>query len=658
MKKIIFVLTLSLFLLPLFAGASFSHDLYYGMTNNSDVKDLQTFLSGKGFFSGQSTGNFFSLTMAAVKKYQASKNIITTGRVGPLTRQAVNNDLAGAGSSLPSSSAGSSSSQAFSGTLDLSISSALSNQSISVPQTKFELADFTLKNNTTEPINVNKIEVDLTFQSLNNSYISNLYIVYGNNTSSVNLNSNPYNYWAVNFQLPAGGSTEISLLGDISSLTPLNSKLDTSMLVSGVSSKSSVSIYTNSNAVVTGQSTTLIQGSLNASKDNSAPVKKIVSGNQRVVAGIFNFASTGDSYVISELKFVVPGARNPYNALTTPSMPPLSQAVLLDSVTQNILTPKPAQIAYDGNEYFLDFSGLSIPVGMKGSQSVAISYDLSTVFSADNTNNDISPVLVYMKASNSRGVASDGVAGNYALNINAPIGGIPMPATGVTVNSLYVCRSMPIISAQAPNTTVPSGSRASIYTFNVSADKKGDVAIKQLNFTVTISDPNNNLPSLTNFLLFKNGVNYTSSVLIGANANNNYVGMGSPNGIGIGTNNIVVTFIGEDTIPAGTSNTYTLKAETKNFFKGAKGTPTISTFMPSDSDPSTTGSYLQTTLEPPIYGLSTSTTSLYAPKTYNLIWSDKSSAYNHSFTNGSSSKDWYNGFGVSLSSYTQVVAPQ
>ncbi|MFA5392423.1 MAG: peptidoglycan-binding domain-containing protein [Candidatus Paceibacterota bacterium] len=76
----------------------FNTDLSQGMTAN-DVKNLQIVLnknsstrvalSGAGS-SGNETTYFGSLTFAAVKNFQASKSIINTGYVGPLTRAALN----------------------------------------------------------------------------------------------------------------------------------------------------------------------------------------------------------------------------------------------------------------------------------------------------------------------------------------------------------------------------------------------------------------------------------------------------------------------------------------------------------------------------------------------------------------------------------------
>jgi len=93
MKKLILAFLVLLFI-PLVAGASIDTNLYYGLRNNSDVRELQELLIDKGFLTGSATGNFLSLTLKAVKQYQASEGIIQTGYVGTLTRTAINNDLA------------------------------------------------------------------------------------------------------------------------------------------------------------------------------------------------------------------------------------------------------------------------------------------------------------------------------------------------------------------------------------------------------------------------------------------------------------------------------------------------------------------------------------------------------------------------------------
>jgi len=90
MKKVITVVFL--LIMPLGASAQiFGRDLRFGLRNDSDVTKLQEFLTDKGFYSGPITGNFFSLTLKAVKKFQNKEGIKpVSGYVGVKTRERLN----------------------------------------------------------------------------------------------------------------------------------------------------------------------------------------------------------------------------------------------------------------------------------------------------------------------------------------------------------------------------------------------------------------------------------------------------------------------------------------------------------------------------------------------------------------------------------------
>lgn len=93
MKKTIILLTSLLLFIPLLASASFDKNLYYGIQQDSQVKELQEFLISKGYLEGSATGNFFSLTLKAVKNFQTDNNLPPTGYFGPLSRTTANNIL-------------------------------------------------------------------------------------------------------------------------------------------------------------------------------------------------------------------------------------------------------------------------------------------------------------------------------------------------------------------------------------------------------------------------------------------------------------------------------------------------------------------------------------------------------------------------------------
>jgi hypothetical protein len=76
-------------------SVNFLNDLYYGLSDNPEVKRLQEFLISKGYLAnGLNTGNYYSLTEQAVKKFQKDKKITpVNGRFGPKTRGAMNREI-------------------------------------------------------------------------------------------------------------------------------------------------------------------------------------------------------------------------------------------------------------------------------------------------------------------------------------------------------------------------------------------------------------------------------------------------------------------------------------------------------------------------------------------------------------------------------------
>lgn len=640
MKKIILVL--SLLLLPIFAQASIDQNLYYGMLNNDGVKQLQQYLITKGFLNiQQPTGNFGPLTLAAVKKYQATKNITTTGVVGPITRKAINTDLSSAADNtspnqnLSSNSVNTTVVAPFTGTLDLSTAASYSNLSIIPPQSKFKLADFFLKNNTTEAINLKTIEIDLATSSdlyITNLYVSKLYVVYANNKTVTVDTVSHNNYWTINYQLPVGQTIDLSVYGDVNSSIPLGSVVNASLLVTGASSVTSTTVSTNSNAVLSGQNITFGASSLTVGPSNFTPISRLVVSGQKVIGGVFQFSASSDSYVVSQLKFIVPGSI---------LGPIVLDAFLSDDNNQILSTAMPAPDISNVNNYVFSFN-INLPISLNSSKNITLNYDLVSAIDSKGTSINISPVLVYVKASNSNGTLIDGAVDNNR-NIVSSYGGISLPPSGITVNDIYVFRSLPTFKISSPAAIDSNNPNVNVYTFNIGADPKGDISVKQIIFSIAITDPNGDYPYLNRFTLFKGNVDYTGSVIIGTIVNNSYVGLTTDKGIGVGTSTVILTFNKEETIPAGKNQTYTLKAYPNNF-----KTSSFSTSIVPDTH-QLNNKYLRMAFTN-IYGLSATPTDTNITN-YNFLWSDKSALafFTHSDLNGFSTDDWYNGFGVTSS---------
>ena len=92
MKKTISLLIFGLVFIPAVSLASIDSNLSYGSQGQS-VTELQEFLIDKGYLQGQASGNFYSLTLRAVKAFQTAKGIPSTGYVGNLTRAEINSEL-------------------------------------------------------------------------------------------------------------------------------------------------------------------------------------------------------------------------------------------------------------------------------------------------------------------------------------------------------------------------------------------------------------------------------------------------------------------------------------------------------------------------------------------------------------------------------------
>jgi hypothetical protein len=387
-----------------------------------------------------------------------------------------------------------------------------------------------------------------------NIYVSNLYLTYGNNKTSILKNISYINDFQTDFKIQPGEAVDLSLYGDINSSVPKGSTINSSILVSGLSSNSNTVVNTNSNTAFAGQSTFFSTGSLSVASDSSDVSAKISVANQKIFAGKFLFSSSADSYNISELKFIIPNSNN---------ISAILNVILTDTDSQKIISTVSGKNNYNGGDLMFDFN-VNIPINLNSAKSLSVSYVLDAKNSYGAANVNLAPVLIYIKALNNNGDIVDGKSANYT-NIISNYGGINLPDRGVTVPEIYIFKSIPVITADALSYVAPNNSNLNLYNFNIAANPAGDISIKQITFDVTINDFNGVFPHLNRFSLLKDGKDYTYAATIGNVVNNNYISLTSDGGIGVGTNPVTVTFNTEENISAGTNHTYILKAIINNF---------------------------------------------------------------------------------------------
>jgi hypothetical protein len=235
---------------------------------------------------------------------------------------------------------------------------------------------------------------------------------------------------------------------------------------------------------------------------------------------------------------------------------------------------------------------------------------------------------------------------------------ISIPSYGITTNNFYVFKSIPTFTYRGANSSATNDSVTDLYKFNVSADSSGSVSIKQVKFQIKITSLNNGVPALNNFKLYKGDSDYTNSVSIGNVTDYGYIELESNGAIGIGaTNNVIVTFTSEETIPAGKTQEYTLKAKTNRFINSSTlGADYVTTTFASDSSKVADGnSYLGAIYSGVYFGLKQTRQADLSATAYNIIWSDRS-ATDHNDSLNYFSGDWYNGYKISTPSASQKIS--
>ena len=69
-------------------------------SQGNDVKELQTILKNKGYYTGKIDGDYANLTVEAVKKYQKNNGLTVDGWVGPVTCKKLNTNNSSSGDTI------------------------------------------------------------------------------------------------------------------------------------------------------------------------------------------------------------------------------------------------------------------------------------------------------------------------------------------------------------------------------------------------------------------------------------------------------------------------------------------------------------------------------------------------------------------------------
>jgi len=542
------------------------------------------------------------------------------------------------------------------GGLTLSKYTAYTDQSMVPPLTAAKIGHFTLTANTTEAVNVTTIQVNLN--PVVSSYASNLYVTFGDKTTSIKPSlTAASNEWSVNYSLAAGETKDLIVYADLKSTAVGTGYV--SVYVAGTTASSSTStvigtpdVYTAGTGGVQGQAIAMTTGTFTPAVNGDTPPAAIVAGGQQVVAGKYQFSTLYDSYTISDLRFTVNANTNA--ALNSAA---IVNAIVKDGDTVLKCGGNDCIVSYDGANAYFNFTGLSVAVPTNTTKVLTLVYDLSPgISSTSNTSQvDVTPTLDFVKYENSQGTQA--CVGTTDSDQGDPT---CSPATTyATSKELYAFKSIPAavlkdtVNVPATGTITAGNMNKDLYGWTVKADTKGDITVKQVKLTLSLSDAGGDSSLyLYAFKLYKNNDDISSLVTITDEDGHDLETATAALGANENSSQIIIYWTTEDTIGAGKTATYRLSATTSGFKTNSDtkvaGDDTVSVSMPTDTTVNgATIKYLTNHATLDYVQLCTSAEG--SQEDANFIWSDKS-ALDHGSTasiddndTASSSGDWANG---------------
>jgi hypothetical protein len=338
--------------------------------------------------------------------------------------------------------------------MSLAATSTYPSQSITTPKTAFKIGSFTLNGNSTESVNVNTFNLSLAVADTDTTGnltvandITNVYLVYGNTTSSIKATvATSGNTWSPSFVLPVNGSMTVEVYASLSSDFTATDTVLSSLLVSGTTAGSGQAVSTNSGSVLAGQTLTVAAGTVTASLDASTPASQLVDDSGTVTTLAAKIAAVTDSYTVTDA------------TVTVATCSAVSMVELLEGSTP--LQSKACATS-------LTFSGLNVAVAANTNKVLSVRLTMSPIgVGAGTTDSSLATVLTGFTARNSNGTSAAGTGS----------------ATGTAV---YAYKAVPLLTQVAlPNSSLAGGTMA-IAKFTVSSNGTGTIAWKQIELEIS-----------------------------------------------------------------------------------------------------------------------------------------------------------------------------
>lgn len=340
------------------------------------------------------------------------------------------------------------------GTLTLAKYSAFANQTITLPQTAYKIGDYRLTVGSTEGVNIDTIGVDLDTSSTTESFLQDVYIVYGGKTSTPKAVGAADLSFSVSEALAANGTMNIAVYANLPTTIGSQDTVISRLTVSGTAQNSGGTV--SSTADVVGQTISVGTGTLTTAVDASSPVVANVVGNSEPKVASFKYTASNDSFTVNEIGVTV-GA----NGATA-----ISELVFKDGGTEL------KRVAMNGTA--ATATGLTLAVPYNGTKVVDVYAKLGAIgIGYATTSANVLTTLSSTKYMNSNG---------STLWENT---------TGRAGTAQYVFKTKPTITNVALPTTVLTTGTVTVAKFTITADAGGTLAWRKLILTISSSTPTN-----------------------------------------------------------------------------------------------------------------------------------------------------------------------
>ncbi len=213
----------------------------------------------------------------------------------------------------------------------------------------------------------------------------------------------------------------------------------------------------------------------------------------------------------------------------------------------------------------------------------------------------------------------------------------------ISANAMTIRKAKPTITVDALPTTSLTDGTQTLYKFTVTntSNESAEIGIKKFGFDVVLSDNATSTALTLDTVKIYKSTDLTNAISATIEDGSGNDLTGTANSLTDGTGSILVKFTSEQSIAAGTSVTYVLKAR----ITGSAQYDSITTNLKTPAQSTVYTEYLDAATN---YLLVLDTASDGTGTEYNghMIWSDKSTGTSHSASETASSKDWTTGYQV------------